>query len=570
MSSFPPGIILLVGALLLPLLPRAIQSKGALVLPVLSLVHLFFLSEGMFIEIEIAGYNLLPMRVDSLSLVFGYIFHIAAFLAALYALHVRDTVQHVSSMLYVGSAVGAVFAGDLITLFVYWEMTALSSVFLIWANRNERAYRAGMRYLIVQIGSGALLFAGVLLYYRESGSLLFDQLIGPDGGLSYAGLGVWLIFLAFGIKCACPLLHNWWQDAYPQSTITGAVFLSAFTTKLAIYALARGFPGTDALIAIGVVMTLFPIFFAVIENDLRKVLSYSLNNQLGFMVVGIGIGTELAMNGAVAHAFVHILYKALLFMSMGAVLYRTGTIRASELGGLYRSMPWTAAFCIVGAMSISAFPLFSGFVAKSLTMAAVVDGQYVLTFIGLLIASAGVMEHSGIKIPYFAFFGRDSGIRTKEAPFHMCLAMGITAALCVGIGCFPAPLYAILPYPVVYQPYADLGHSLTQFQLLLFAALAFAVLLRINLYPPEQASVNLDTDWWYRKLAPRGVRYVTGNLRKIRTALIMATRLTGKSVMRSVLRHYGPDGTLARTWPTGSMVLWVAVLLAASLVLYYL
>jgi multicomponent Na+:H+ antiporter subunit D len=414
------------------------------------------------------------------------------------------------------------------------------------------------------------LFAGVLLYYRESGSLLFDQLIGPDGGLGDAGLGVWLIFLAFGIKCAFPLLHNWLQDAYPQSTITGAVFLSAFTTKLAIYALARGFPGTDALIAIGVVMTLFPIFFAVIENDLRKVLSYSLNNQLGFMVVGIGIGTELAMNGAVAHAFVHILYKALLFMSMGAVLYRTGTIRASELGGLYRSMPWTTAFCIVGAMSISAFPLFSGFVAKSLTMAAVVDGRYVLTFIGLLIASAGVMEHSGIKIPYFAFFGRDSGIRTKEAPFHMCLAMGITAALCVGIGCFPAPLYAILPYPVVYQPYADLGHSLTQFQLLLFAALAFAVLLRINLYPPEQVSTNLDTDWWYRKLAPRGVRYVTGNLRTIRTALIIATRSAGKSVMRSVLRHYGPEGTLARTWPTGSMVLWVAVLLAASLVLYYL
>ena len=316
-------------------------------------------------------------------------------------------------------------------------------------------------------------------------------------------------------------------------------------------------------------MTLFPIFFAVIENDLRKVLSYSLNNQLGFMVVGIGIGTELAMNGAVAHAFVHILYKALLFMSMGAVLYRTGTIRASELGGLYRSMPWTTAFCIVGAMSISAFPLFSGFVAKSLTMAAVADGQYVLAFMGLLIASAGVMEHSGIKIPYFAFFGRDSGIRTKEAPFHMCLAMGITAALCVGIGCFPAPLYAILPYPVVYQPYADLGHSLTQFQLL-FAALAFAVLLRINLYPPEQVSTNLDTDWWYRKLAPRGVRYVTGNLRTIRTALIIATRSAGKLVMRSVLRHYGPEGTLARTWPTGSMVLWVEVLLAASLVLYYL
>ena len=569
MSSLPPGLILILGGLVLPVLPRSVQAKGALVLPVLGLLQLLFLSEGMSVDVEIAGYSLLPVRVDKLSLVFGYIFYIAAFLAALYALHVRDTTQHVAAMMYVGSAIGAVFAGDLITLFVYWEITALTSVFLIWANRSERAYRAGLRYLVIQIGSGVLLLSGILFNFHESGSLLFTQLIGPGESLVTAGPGVWLIFLAFGIKCAFPLLHNWLQDAYPQATITGAVFLSAFTTKLAVYALARGFPGTEALIGIGVVMTLFPIFFAVIENDLRKVLCYSLNNQLGFMVVGIGIGTELALNGAIAHAFVHILYKALLFMSMGAVLYRTGTIRASELGGLYRSMPWTAAFCIVGAMSISAFPLFSGFVAKSLTMSAVIEGYYGLTLIGLLVASAGVMEHSGIKIPYFAFFGRDSGIRCREAPIHMCLAMGIAAVLCIGIGCFPDLLYALLPYPVDYEPYADFGHSLTQFQLLLFAALAFAVLLRMGLYPPEQNAINLDTDWFYRRLAPNVIHSITNNLANVTDRLTATTRLAGRTLMRSVIRHYGPEGTLARTWPTGSMVLWIAVLLAASLVLYF-
>jgi len=570
MTSLPPGIIILAGALVLPLLPRRAQAIGALLLPALSLTQLLFLAEGVFPGIELAGLSLLPVRVDRLSLVFGYIFHIAAFIAALYALHVRDTIQHVAAMLYVGSAVGAVFAGDLITLFVYWEITALASAFLIFANRTEQAYRAGIRYLVVQVGSGVLLLAGILVHYQDSGSLSFDQLIGPDGNLGEAGAGVWLIFTAFGIKCAFPFLHNWLQDAYPQATVTGAVFLSAFTTKLAVYALARGFPGTEVLIGIGVVMTLFPIFFAVIENDLRKVLCYSLNNQLGFMVVGIGIGTELALNGAVAHAFVHILYKALLFMSMGAVLYRTGTIRASDLGGLYRSMPWTTAFCIVGAMSISAFPLFSGFVAKSLTMSAVVEGYYVLTFVGLLIASAGVMEHSGIKIPYFAFFGHDSGIRCKEAPLHMCLAMGAAAVLCIVIGWFPAPLYAILPYPVVYQPYADFGHSLTQLQLLLFAALAFAVLMRTGLYPPEQASINLDTDWLYRRLAPRGIQKIVAVSRRTGQAALQAGSGLGRTLMRLVLHHYGPEGTLARAWPTGSMVLWVAVLLAASLVLYYL
>ena len=570
MISLPPGIIILVGALALPLLPRSAQAIGALALPALSLAQLLFLSQGVFPGIELAGLSLLQVRVDPLSLAFGYIFHIAAFIAALYALHVRDTIQHVTAMLYVGSAIGAVFAGDLITLFIYWEITALASVFLIFASRTQRAYQAGIRYLIVQIGSGVLLLAGILLHYHDSGSLSFDQLIGPDGNLSDASAGVWLIFAAFGIKCAFPLLHNWLQDAYPQATVTGAVFLSAFTTKLAVYALARGFPGTEVLIGIGVVMTLFPIFFAVIENDLRKVLCYSLNNQLGFMVVGVGIGTELALNGAVAHAFVHILYKALLFMSMGAVLYRTGTIRASDLGGLYRSMPWTSAFCIVGAMSISAFPLFSGFVAKSLTMSAVTEGYYMLTFIGLLIASAGVMEHSGIKIPYFAFFGHDSGIRCKEAPWHMGLAMGVAAVLCIAIGWFPQPLYALLPYPVVYQPYADFGHSVTQLQLLLFAALAFVVLKRTGMYPAEQASLNLDTDWLYRRVAPRVIRQIVAASRQVGRALLQTGSELGRTLMRLVLNHYGPEGTLARAWPTGSMVLWVAVLLGASLILFYL
>src|SRR5690606_9239804 len=254
-----------------------------------------------------------------------------------------------------------------------------------------------------------------------------------------------LILLAFGIKCCFPGLHTWLTDAYPEATPTGAVFLSAFTSKLAVYALARGFAGTEELIWIGTVMAAFPIFYAVIENDLRRVLAYSMNNQLGFMVVGIGIGTELGINGAVAHAFADILFKALLFMSMGAVLFRTGTANGSELGGLYKSMPWTTGFCMVGAASISAFPLFSGFVTKSMIMASAAAEGYTGVWLVLLFASAGVFHHAGIKIPYFAFFAHDSGIRCKEAPINMLLAMGIAAALCMAIGMVPGALYALLP-----------------------------------------------------------------------------------------------------------------------------
>jgi multicomponent Na+:H+ antiporter subunit D len=540
---------------------QRVRGVATLVLPLLGLWQLCVLPYGNYGEVEIFGYALTTLRLDKLSFVFGLIFHIAAFLAALYALHVRDPLQQVAALVYAGAAIGAVLAGDLITLFVWWELTAIGSVFLIWARRTERAYRVGLRYLIIQVGSGVILLAGVILHAQDTGSIAFDN-------LGLGSLATTLIFLAFGIKCAFPLLHNWLQDAYPEATVTGTVVLSAFTTKLAVYALARGFAGTEMLIWIGATMTVFPIFFAVIENDLRRVLAYSLNNQLGFMVVGIGVGTEMALNGTAAHAFAHILYKALLFMSMGAVLFRTGTIKASELGGLYKSMPYTAAFCIVGALSISAFPLFSGFVSKSMILTAAADEGYWITWLVLLFASAGVLDHSGIKIPFFAFFAHDSGIRCQEAPNNMLWAMGVTAFLCVAIGVFPAPLYGLLPFPVDYEPYTT-THVITMLQLLVFSVLAFTVLFRTGLYPPELPSVNLDWDWTYRKLLPAIVRRIVEQDRRLRPNLIGATERRVKALSAWVYRHHGPQGRLARTWPTGSMVLWVAVLLAACLIFYY-
>ena len=314
-----------------------------------------------------------------------------------------------------------------------------------------------------------------------------------------------LIFVAFGIKCGFPLVHTWLTDAYPESTPTGMVFLSAFTTKLAVYALARGYAGTEVLIPIGTAMTAFPIFFAVIENDLRRVLAYSMINQIGFMVVGVGIGTSLALNGAVSHAFNDVIFKGLLLMSMGAVLHQTGKINGSELGGLYKSMPQTTGLCIVGAASISAFPLFSGFVSKSMVMSAAAAEGHWIVWILLLFASAGVFHHAGIKIPYFAFFAHDSGIRTREAPLNMRIAMAMAAILCIVIGCYPAWLYSLLPYEVGYVPYTG-SHVLVQVQLLFFSALAFAFLNLVGLYPPELRSVNIDSEWVYRRLLPRVAR----------------------------------------------------------------
>jgi len=560
MSSLNPGLILILGALAVPVLPGWLRRGYMLLLPVSTLASIAMLEPGSYGAISFVGFNLETLRVDALARVFGIIFAIAAFLSVLYALHDDDRVQQTAALIYAGSAIAAVFAGDLITLAVFWELTAISSVFLIWARRTDRAYWAGMRYLVIQVGAGVLLVAGVLVHVAETGSLAFDHL-----GIGTIGTG--LIFVAFGIKCAFPLLHNWLQDAYPEATVSGTVWLSSFTTKLAVYALARGFAGTELLIWIGAVMALFPVFYALMENDLRRVLAYSLNDQLGFIVVAIGIGTELALNGAAAHAAVQVLCKALLFMSIGAVLLRTGTAKATELGGLYRSMPLTAGFCIVGALSISAFPLFSAFVTKSMIQSSVAEEGILLVWLTLQVASVGVVLYAGLKVPLSAFFGPDRGLKCREAPVNMIVAMAITAFLCLAIGIYPAPLFALLPFPVDYHAYT-FEHVVTKLQLFAFAALAFLWVRRSALYPTETRSVILDFDIVYRKGMPAVVRAIVATLGPLdRAGRGLAMRSLNR-FMTHAQRHTGPSGALSRTAHSGNMVLWVILLLATYLLVY--
>ncbi len=548
-----PFLPFFIAALLVVLVPGRARSVIMLATPVLGGLGLLGLEEGIYFGQVFLGFDLAPVRVDRLSLLFGYLFHIAAFIGIVYSLHLRDRVQHVAGLVYAGSALGAVFAGDFMTLFVFWELMAVSSVFLIWARRTERAMAAGFRYLIIQVLSGFLLLAGALLYFYQTGTLAFDY-------IGLAGPAAWLIFIAFGIKCAFPLLHNWLTDAYPEATPTGTVFLSAFTTKVAVYALVRGFPGTEMLIYIGATMTVFPIFFAVIENDLRRVLSYSIVNQVGFMVVGIGIGTELALNGTVSHVFSHVIYKCLLMMSMGAVLHMTGRMNGSDLGGLYKSMPITTGLCIVGAASISAFPLFSGFVSKSMVMAAALEEGYTWVWLALLFASAGVFHHAGIKIPYFAFFAHDAGIRTTEPPKNMLIAMGIAAALCIAIGSYPWWLYALLPFDTGYVPF-DATHVVAQMQLLFFSALAFAWLNLSGRYPPELPSVNIDAEWIYRRFLPRAIHRAGAVVARIDHRARQRIVGTTYRLIDNAAARYGPRSQAASAWPTGRMILIVVAML---------
>lgn len=564
LPEFAPFLPLVLGAALALLPFPRLRAAALLAAPLLGLygVLTWPRGDGEVWLATLAGVELTLCRVDGLAAFAAGLFCLAAFLSGLFSLHVRDRLQAPAGLLYAGSAVGMMVAGDYLTLFLWVEVMALASVALIWARGTPAAVAAGWRYLLWQLGSGLLLLAGALLRQAATGSAA----IGPMG---LDEPGAWFLFLAFGTKAAFPLLHVWLKDAYPEATATGTVWLSAFTTKAAVFLFVRCFPGAEPLIWLGVAMTCFPIFFAVIENDLRRVLSYSLINQVGFMLCGVGIGTPLALAGTVAHAFCHVIYKSLLLMSMGSVLQQTGRIGANQLGGLWRSMPRTAVCCIVGAASISAVPLFSGFVSKAMVLTAAAQECPPLVWILLVVASAGVLEHSGIKVPYFAFFAHDSGLRPAEPPRNMQAAMGLAALLCVGIGCAPGLLYQLVPFPFEYHPY-DLSHVVAQLQLLSFAALAIIWLHRSGLYPREIPAVNLDADWLLRRVAPAVGGRIAAVAGPVLYALRRAGRHTGERLWRTLMRHHGPQGRLSHNWPTESMMLWTALLLGALLVLYYL
>ena len=485
-----PGLLLILGAWTLPLLKGRVKRAAMLVLPASALIDCLLMTPGTYGVTSFLGQDLVFGRVDSLSLVFSYVFSLLAFLGMVYALHVEDDSQHVAALTYAGGALGVTFAGDFLSFYVFWELMAISSALLVWLRRKPGAVAAGFRYLLVHLVGGLVLLAGIALHWSQTGSLAFGDMAALSGSLSWA-----LILVAFLLNAAVPPLGAWLPDAYPEATVTGAVFMTAFTTKSAVYALIRGFAGTEILVWLGAIMAIYGVVYAVLENDARRLLAYHIVSQVGYMVCGVGIGTALALNGASAHAFAHIIYKALLFMGAGAVLEMTGLRKLNEMGGLYKTMPVTLGLYMIGAFAISAVPLFSGFVSKSMVVSAAGEEHLTAIFLMLTLASAGTFLHTGLKLPYYMFFGKDSGRRAAEPPKNMLAAMGLAAAACVLIGVFPGLLYPLLPYAADYAPYT-LAHVMSTLGMLAFTALGFFLLLK-QLDP--EPKMSLDTDWFYRR-----------------------------------------------------------------------
>jgi len=515
----PPAFIFILGAILLPLLrERRLRQIFQLLIPLIAFIDLLYMPKGTYWVYNFLGYDLILGRVDKLSMCFGYVFAIVAFVGMVYALHVREVGQHTAAFLYIGSALGVVFAGDIFTLYVFWEIMAVSSVFLIWYQRDKAALDAGFRYIMVHIFGGCALLAGIIIHVSNTGSTQF-------GFIEYGGLASQLILLGFIINAAVPPFHAWLSDAYPEATVTGSVFLTAFTTKSAVYVLLRTFPGVEILVWLGAIMAVYGVAYAVLENDIRRLLAYHIISQVGYMVAGVGLGTEMSMNGSTAHAFCHILYKALLFMGAGAVIYVTGRRKLTELQGrnLYKKMPITLSLYMIGGFSISAVPLFNGFISKTMIIASSAELHRPIIYLLLHLASIGTFLHTGLKLPYGIWFGRvpegetieEEEIEAKEPPLNMLIAMGMAAFLCILTGVYPKILYNILPYSVHFHPYT-LNHVVAMMQLLLLTGAAFWLYIDKLGGEPK---ISVDTDWFYRKPGVLLLWFVSNPMQDLRLRL---------------------------------------------------
>ncbi len=554
----PPGFVLIAaGLVMLALRTNAMRTVLLLTAPVLTLWLIWTTGDGAQVVTSFLGQNLILSEGTRLGRAFATVFAMMAFAGGLFALNQKNTLELAAAFVYAGSAIGVTFSGDLITVFIFWEIMAVASTFVIWCGGGG-GLKAGMRYGAIHMLGGVLFMAGVAGEIAATGSTTFQA-------MDVSTVPRMLILAGFLVNVGAPPLSAWLPDAYPASSWSGMVFLSAFTTKTAVYVLIRGFPGTEILIPIGLFMVFYGIIWAILENDMRRILAYSIVNQVGFMVVAVGIGSEMALNGATAHAFAHIIYKALLLMSAGSVMLMTGKTKCTDLGGLFRTMPLTATCGIIGALAISAFPLTSGFVAKSMISEAAGEAHLALVWFLLAAASAGVFLHAGIKFPWFVFFQKDSGMRPEEPPWNMRAAMVGLAVVCVVLGIFPRLLYDILPFATNYVPYT-FAHVVYQLQLLLFSGLAFFLMLH---WLKRTETITLDFDWLWRMLGKAVASSLDAVFAWIYGIITRLTKAVAGLSRDKLADTHGPEGIFGRTWPTGTMAFWTTVMLGAVLLLSF-
>ena len=482
-----PLSYLIVGAILIMILKQFANTISILSL-LFAIISLLVFSDDSSKVLSLMIVDNQYYAMNDLSFLFCLVFLLIGLAGKFFSIYRTNNNEKAYVLLYIASALGVVLSGDFIVLYIFWETMAITSTLVIWSSQTDSSLKSGNRYLILHLIGGLILLVGLIGLYTETQDLSIRE-IPLNAWYS------WWILSGLLLNAGAPPFSQWIPDAYPEGSYSSSIFLSAYTTKASVYVLMVIFAGNTILIYIGIYMILYGIVYALLENDIRRILSYSIVNQVGFMIVGIGIGTELALNGTSAHAFSHIIYKGLLLMSAGSVLYVTSKRNCSDVGGLYKTMPITATCGIIGALAISALPLTSGFISKSMIVEASYEQGLDLVWHFLLIGSAGVFLHAGIKFPWFVFFHKDKKLIAKDPPMFMIIPMIILSISCIVIGVFPNLLYSILPFSSYYEPYTG-NHVVSQLHILLFSGLAFFIALK---YLERTLTITLDIDYFYRK-----------------------------------------------------------------------
>ncbi len=582
MIPLHPSLLFLVGAALALIVREPWRRYLLPLVGLLGLVVVLTLPVGYTGGLEILpGLALVPLRVDALSRFAGLVFTFVGFCALLFAVRMQGAFPAAAVLLYMGSALGVVYAGDLFTVFLFWELLALTSVFLVWCGDRPGSRGAGYRYILYHAMGGSFLLGGVILQFASTGSLAL-------AGYS-SGTGMLFLLLGIGINAAFIPLHTWLPDAYPEATIFGSVFLSIFTTKTAVYLLARTCPGVEWVALMGGIMALYGAIYALFQEDMRRILSYSIVSQVGFMVAGIGIG-GMGIDGGFAHLASDLLFKTLLFMSVGLLVLQTGKNQLGELAGSLRTRPVIAIFCGIGALSLAGIPGFCGFLTKGFLLETVQEAHFDLLGSLLLLVSVVTLAYTG-RLLYHLFRPEAVPAGTRSVPAPYLLGMGGLAAGCMIVGFVPSTLLALLPSAPPYTPFT-LPH-LAETSVVILAGCA-VLAARERLVP---SSVILrDVDLLYRAIGrgflslcevgiPRLGGVCTYLQEKILSALswfslnpVLAMKILGLQVIvpptrwilpRMYVEPYEEDlrvscqeypGNRERIWGTGYAMLLVALL----------
>jgi multicomponent Na+:H+ antiporter subunit D len=547
----PPFVPVLLAAVLLPFLGRRAGHVLGILATAVVVPYVWLSPSGQHLGVKLFGFDAVLYNVDPFSTLMGLIFGFIGAVAVLYSWYSEaSTLQTAFALSYVGTSLGAVFGGDWLSLIFFWELMAVTSSLLVW-HYGGRAVRAGFRYALLHGVGGTLLLGAVVWHYVEVGSFLFTA---APGGMAGAVAPV-LAAVGIGVNVGFIGLHAWLPDTYPRPHVAASVFLCVFTTKTGVYGMYRAFPeGNVAIAYMGGLMAVFGATYALFQNDMRRLLSYHIQSQVGYMVAGVGIGTALGQAGAMAHVFNHILYKALLFMTAGVIVYRTGKESLKKLGGLGREMPVTAGAFTVAALSIAGFPLFNGFVSKGIVISAshydfpagpAAVGEFHTLELLLLVGGVGTFL-SFIKFGYYAFLHGEYDGSVADANRGQMVAMVSVAALCVFYGIFDGALFGILPFDVtdgsvvskVYVTYT-VDHIVEGVALAAIGLVGFVLIKS----PLASAGRLPDVDRLYNPAALYGTRAVVVGVTEL-YALVDRTTVATTQVAGDVVRN--PRATLER------------------------